>query len=73
MNIIQQVLKMQWSDYLDILVVAFLIYKLLPLLRTPHIMRLARTVFALVAISWITSVAKLYTINWILNQFLAIG
>ena len=37
---IQQILKMQWSDYLDILVVAFLIYKLLPLLRTPHIMRL---------------------------------
>ena len=73
MNIIQQVLKMQWSDYLDILVVAFLIYKLLPLLRTPHIMRLARTVIALVAISWITNVAKLYTINWILNQFLAIG
>ena len=73
MNFIQQVLKMQWSDYLDILVVAFLIYKLLPLLRTPHIMRLARTVIALVAISWITNVAKLYTINWILNQFLAIG
>ena len=73
MNIIQQVLKMQWSDYLDILVVAFLIYKLLPLLRTPHIMRLARTVIALVAISWITNVAKLYTITWILNQFLAVG
>lgn len=64
---------MQWSDYLDIIVVAFLIYKLLPLLRTPHIMRLARTVIALVLISWITSVAKLYTINWILNQVLAIG
>ena len=73
MNIIQQILKMQWSDYLDILVVAYLIYKLLPLLRTPHIMRLARTVIALVLISWITSVARLYTINWILNQFLAIG
>ena len=70
---IQQILKMQWSDYLDILVVAYLIYKLLPLLRTPHIMRLARTVIALVAISWITSVAKLYTINWLLNQLLAVG
>ena len=73
MNIIQQILKMQWSDYLDILVVAYLIYKLLPLLRTPHIMRLARTVIALVVISWLTSVAKLYTINWMLNQFLAVG
>ena len=73
MNIIQQVLRMQWSDYLDILVVAFLIYKLLPLLRTPHIMRLARTVIALVLIAWVTNLAKLYTINWILNQFLAVG
>ena len=73
MNIIQQILKMQWSDYLDILVVAYLIYKLLPLLRTPHIMRLARTVIAQVLIAWITSAARLYTINWILNQFLAIG
>lgn len=73
MNIIQQILKMQWSDYLDILVVAYLIYKLLPLLRTPHIMRLARTVIALVLIAWVTSAARLYTINWILNQFLAIG
>ena len=72
MNIIQQILKMQWSDYLDILVVAYLIYKLLPLLRTPHIMRLARTVIALVLIAWITSAAKLYTINWLLNQLLAI-
>ena len=73
MNIIQPILKMQWSDYLDILVVAYLIYKLLPLLRTPHIMRLARTVIALVLIAWITSAAKLYTINWLLNQLLAIG
>ena len=73
MNIIQQILKMQWSDYLDILVVAYLIYKLLPLLRTPHIMRLARTVIALVLIAWITSTAKLYTINWLMNQLLAIG
>ena len=73
MNIIQQILKMQWSDYLDILVVAYLIYKLLPLLRTPHIMRLARTVIALVLIAWVTSAAKLYTINWLLNQLLAVG
>ena len=73
MNIIQQILKMQWSDYLDILVVAYLIYKLLPLLRTPHVMRLARTVIALVLIAGITSAAKLYTINWLLNQLLAVG
>lgn len=73
MNIVQQILRMQWSDYLDIIVVAFLVYKLLPFLRTPHIMRIARTVIAVVLIAWITSSAKLYTISWILNQVLAIG
>ena len=65
--------KMQWSDYLDIIVVAYLIYKLLPLLRTPNIMRIARTVIALILLTWITDVAGLHTINWILDQVLAIG
>ncbi len=65
--------KMEWADYLDIIVVAFLIYKMLPLIRTPSIMRITRTVVALVLITWITGWMKLYTLNWILNQFLAVG
>ena len=69
----QTLLKMQWSDYLDIIVVAFLIYKLLPLIRTPHIMKIARTVIALILVTWITDAMKLHTINWILDQVLAIG
>ena len=73
MDMFQQILRMQWSDYLDIIVVAFLVYKLLPLLRTPHIMRIAKTVIALLIVAWITGVAKLYTVNWLLNQFLAVG
>ena len=68
-----QLTGMIWSDYVDIIVVAFLIYKLLPLIRTPQIMRLAKTVVAFVAIAWITDVMKLHTLSWILNQFLAIG
>ena len=68
-----QLQAMQWSDYLDIIVVAFLVYKLLPLLRTPHIMRIAKTVIALLIVAWITGVAKLFTVNWLLNQFLAVG
>ncbi len=69
----QTILSMQWSDYLDIIVVAFIIYKLLPLLRTPHIMRLARTVVLLVLVAWATDVMHLYTLNWLLSQLLAIG
>ena len=72
-NFFQTVTRMQWSDYLDIIVVAFLIYKLLPLIRTPSIMRIARTVLAIVVIAWITEAAHLYTISWIINQFLAVG
>ena len=68
-----QLAGMIWSDYVDIIVVAFLVYKLLPLIRTPQIMRLARTVLAFVVIAWITDVMKLHTLSWILNQLLAIG
>ncbi len=77
MESIQEFLKvlarMEWADYLDIIVVAYLIYKLLPLIRTPSIMRITRTVVALVLITWITDWLKLYTLNWILSQFLAVG
>ena len=67
------VIGMKWSDYLDIIVVAFLIYKLLPLIRTPNVMRLVRTVLALFLVVWITGELHMFTLNWILNQFLAIG
>jgi len=72
-NLIQTVARMKWSDYLDIVVVAYLIYKLLPLIRTPNIMRIVRTVAALLLVAWLTGEMELYTINWILNQFLAVG
>ena len=64
---------MLWSDYLDIAVVALLIYKLLPLIRTPSTMRIARAVVALVAVAWLTEAVHLYTLSFILNQFLAVG
>ena len=73
-NFIHTVQRMQWSDYLDILVVAFLIYKILPLiLNTPNVMKIARTVGALVLVVWLTDAMKLHTINWILGQLLSIG
>ena len=72
-NIIHNVAGMEFTDYLDIAVVAYLIYRLLPLIRTPNIMRIARTVVALVLLTWFTDVAKLYTLNWILSQVLAVG
>ena len=70
---IQQLAGMQISDILDIAVVAILIYRLLPLIRTPNTMRIARAVVAVLIIAWLTEYFHLYTLNWILNQFLAVG
>ena len=72
-NLLQQVLRMQWSDYLDILIVAFLIYRWLPLIRTPSTMRVARAVLVVVVVAALTDVMHLYTLSFIINQFLSIG
>ena len=72
-NFIQTVYRMQWSDYLDIVVVAFVIYNLLPYLRTPNVKKIVRTVGALILVTWLTDVLQLHTINWILSQLLTTG
>ena len=72
-NLISQVKGMQWSDYLDILLVTYVIYTLLPLIRTPNTMRIARAVFAVLIIAWLTGEMNLHTVNYILNQVLAVG
>lgn len=72
-SLFHQIARMQWSDYLDIAVVAYLIYRLLPLIRTPSTMRIARAVFALILIAGLTDLLHLYTLSFVLNQFLAVG
>ncbi len=72
-NLVSNVMGMQWSDYLDILVVALLIYSLLPLIRTPNMMRLARVVVLVIVVAWLANVLKLHTFSWIVSQVLAIG
>ena len=77
MNVIQSILsqftKMQITDYLDIALVAFLIYKLLPLIRTPSTKRIAGAVAGILIVVWVADIANLYTISWILSQFLSVG
>ena len=72
-NLIQQIAKMQWSDYLDIILVAFIVYKLMPLVKSPSTMRIARTVFLVIAAAWLTDALELHTLNWIISQVLAVG
>ena len=69
----QIIAKMQWSDYVDIALVAFLIYLLMPLIRTPSTMRIAKSIVVVLVVAWLTDVLELYTLSFIVNQFLAIG
>jgi diadenylate cyclase len=72
-DIFQHLANMRWSDYLDIAIVAFLLYKFLPLIRTTGAMRVATTILSVVVIAWVTGLLELYTLSFILNQFLQIG
>lgn len=73
LSIIQQITRMQWRDIVDIAVVALLIYKLMPLIRTPNTMRIAKAVVGVILVALLTDMLQLHTLNFILNQFLTIG
>ena len=72
-NFIHTIATMRMSDYMDIALVAFLIYLLMPLVRTPSTWRIVRSVVVVLAIAWLTEALELYAISFILNQFLQIG
>ncbi len=72
-SIFQQITQMQWSDYLDILAVACIIYFLLPLFRSTGTARIAKVIVAVLVIAWLTEAWDLYALNFILDQFLAVG
>ena len=72
-GLFQTIARMQWSDYVDIALVAFLIYLLMPLIRTPSTMRIAKSIVVVLVVAWLTDVLELYTLSFIVNQFLAIG
>ena len=71
--ILQRLTEMKWSDYLDILLVAYLFYRLLPLIHSNSAMRVVRVVATLLVIAWITDLAEMNTLNFLLNQVLTVG
>ena len=69
----QQIKGMQWSDYLDIVLVAYLIYKLLPVLRSTGTVRVARVIGVLIVVAWLTDALRLHTLSYLFSQVLAVG
>ena len=64
---------MQWSDYLDIIAVALLLFMLIPMIRSTGTARIAKVVVGVVILSWITDILNLHTLSYLLSQLLAVG
>ena len=72
-NFFTQLTRMQLSDYVDIIVVGYLIYRLMPMFRSSGAIRVARTIGLLFVVTWLTGVFQLHTINFLLEQLTAVG
>ena len=72
-ELFQQLTKMRWSDYLDIAIVAYLLYKLFPLIRTTGTSRVAKAIIGILVVAWLVDALNLYAFSFILEQFLQIG
>ena len=72
-TILQQAAGMRWSDYVDIALVAFMIYKLMPLFRSSSTVRIAIAVGTVVGLYLVTGMLHLYTVNFIFSQIMSVG
>jgi diadenylate cyclase len=61
------------SDVIDILIVAFVVYKLLGLIKQTRAEQLLKGVMLLVVATFVSDLLNLHTINWILKGTVALG
>ena len=70
---LQTILRMDLRDMIDIFLVAFLIYRVMLLVRTTASMRIFRGIVAVLAVAALTQILEFRTLNFILGQILAVG
>ena len=61
------------TDVLDILIVAFIVYKVLGFIRETRAEQLAKGLLILVIITLASKVLHLYTLNWLLSGVMTVG
>ena len=66
-------LTIQFSDIVDIIIVAFLIYKLIGLIRKTNSSQLAKGIIVLLIILWLSGIFNLTMINFILRKGVELG
>lgn len=72
-TVFAQIASLQFSDFLDIIVVAFLIYKLLPIFKMSGTGRIAWTVVAVLVATWLTNLMKMHTLSFLLGKLVEVG
>lgn len=72
-SVFEQIPGMQFTDFLDIIVVAFLIYKLLPIFRMSGTGRIAWTVVAVLVATWATKLLRMHTMSFLLGLLVEVG
>ena len=70
---IQTIMTMDLRDMIDILLVAFLIYRLMLLVRSTASMRIFKGIIAILVVSALTQILKLRTLSFLIGQVLAVG
>ena len=61
------------NDVLDILIVAFLFYKLLGFIRETRAEQLAKGILILIVVALVANLLNLYTLQWILSNLVNVG
>jgi diadenylate cyclase len=61
--------QLRWQDLIDILIVSFIIYKILILVKGTRAARMLIGVGVLLAISFLSRFLELYTLDWLIQSF----
>lgn len=68
LDYLNSILKLNLSSVFDILIVAFVSYRLMLLIKGTRAVQLIKGISVLVVATALTSIFNLYTINWLLKQ-----
>jgi diadenylate cyclase len=72
-NLIRYLLTIKISDALDILIMAFVVFKVLMLVKTTRVANLLKGVFIFLLILWISTFLNLHGISYIMRKMVEVG
>lgn len=72
-TVVHELSNMRWSDYVDIFVIAYLIYRLLPLLRSAGTLKIVRAIVTVFVVYWLTDILRIHTVHYLIDSMLSVG